>query len=125
LKNYYLIKIILLVIFYFISFTEVSFTQEDPTWRFSGLSYSHYYYDFSSDSQDKNGFDISRLYLTVRKDLSENIGVRVTSDLSRVSNDQEKGYYRFYLKYGYIEFRKPSWKMEILVGLDYVPLLAF
>ncbi|MBL7074133.1 hypothetical protein ISS37_02695 [candidate division KSB1 bacterium] len=93
--------------------------------KISGLAYNAYYYDFSKGSQDKNGFDLTRLYLTFKKGLSENIGIRVTTDIGRVSNDQEKGYYRLYLKYGYVELKKPSWKVKLLVGLHYVPLLAF
>jgi len=102
-----------------------SHAQQSSGVKISGLAYNAYYYNFSRGANDKNGFDLTRLYLTFKKDLSDNIGIRITTDLGRVSNDQEKGYYRLYLKYGYVELRKPAWKLKLLVGLHYVPLLAF
>jgi len=101
------------------------YAQQSSGVKISGLAYNAFYCDFSKGANNRNGFDITRLYLTFRKDLTENIGIRVTTDIGRVSNDQEKGYYRLYLKYGYIELRKPAWKLKLLVGLHYVPLLAF
>ena len=100
-------------------------SQQASDVKISGLAYNAYYYNLSENSNDKNGFDLTRLYLTFKKPLSKNIGIRVTTDIGRVSNDQEKGYYRLYLKYGYIEFKKPAWKLKVLAGLHYVPLLAF
>ncbi len=100
-------------------------SQQSSDLKISGLAYNAYYYDLSEGSNDKNGFDLTRLYLTFKKPLSANICIRVTTDIGRVSNDQEKEYYRFYLKYGYIELKKPSWRAKLLVGLHYVPLLAF
>jgi hypothetical protein len=105
--------------------SNTSVAQSASNVNISGLVYSHYYYDLSAGAQDKNGFELSRLYLTYRKNLSENIGVRITTDIGRVSNDQEKQFYRLFLKYAYLELRKPSWKVKMLVGLHYVPLLAF
>lgn len=99
--------------------------QQSSSVKISGLAYNAFYYDLSKGADKKNGFDITRLYLTFRKDLTDNIGIRITTDIGRVSNDQEKGYYRLYLKYGYVELRKPAWKLKLLVGLHYVPLLAF
>jgi len=100
-------------------------SQQVSDVKISGLAYNAYHYDLSENSNDKNGFDITRLYLTFKKPLSENIGIRITTDIGRVSNDQEKGYYRLYLKHGYIELKKPAWKLKVLAGLHYVPLLAF
>lgn len=99
--------------------------QQSSNVNISGLVYSYYYYDLSEGALDKNGFDLSRLYLTYRRNLSENIGVRITTDIGRVSNTQEKQFYRLFLKYAYLELRKPSWKIKMLLGLHYVPLLAF
>jgi hypothetical protein len=105
--------------------SNTSVAQSASNVNISGLVYSHYYYDLSAGAQDKNGFELSRLYLTYRKNLSENILVRITTDIGRVSNDQEKQFYRLFLKYAYLELRKPSWKVKLLAGLHYVPLLAF
>lgn len=117
--------LLVLSLFGFAASDEEVVTTKNSGVKISGLAYNGFYFDLSENSQSKNGFDITRLYFTLKKDLSKNIGIRFTTDIGRVSNSQEKGYYRLYLKYGYIELKVPSWKVKLLVGLHYVPLLAF
>ncbi|MFH1212798.1 MAG: hypothetical protein V1681_01810 [Candidatus Neomarinimicrobiota bacterium] len=99
--------------------------QQTANVNLSGLAYNAFFYDFSKGSNDKNGFDLTRLYLTYKRNLTEVTGMRITTDIARVSNDQEKQYYRIFLKYAYLELKKPSWRVNLLVGLHDVPLLAF
>jgi len=122
MKNVVKILVFVQLVFFSIG---VTLAQKSSGVNISGLAYNAYYYDFSKGSKNKNGFDISRLYFTLKKSLSENINVRFTTDIGRVSNYQERAYYRLYLKYGYVEFNKPSWNIKLLVGLHYVPLLAY
>ncbi|MFC1724238.1 hypothetical protein ACFL4T_01335 [candidate division KSB1 bacterium] len=103
---------------------KMPLSQETGKLNFSGLAYTAYYYDLSKGSQDANGFDLTRLYITGKKSLSDEINIRFTTDLGRVSNDQERAYYRLYMKYAYIEL-KPSVNLKVLVGLHFVPFLAF
>jgi len=105
--------------------SKIIYAEETSNLNISGLAYNAYYYDFSKGSQDKNGFDLTRLYLTYKENITEDIGMRITTDIGRVSNDQEKQYYRLFLKYAYLELKKPSWRVNLLLGLHYVPLLAF
>lgn len=104
---------------------EISRAQQTSNVNISGLVYNAYYYDFSKGSNDKNGFDLTRLYLTYKKGVTENVGMRITTDITRISNDQEKQYYRLFLKYAYLELNKPEWRIKLIVGLHDVPLLAF
>ena len=120
-KNVFILCLVIFTLF----LPKIAVSQESGKLNLSGLVYSAYYYDMSKGAGDMNGFDISRFYITGRKSISENINCRITTDMGRVSNDQERAYYRLYLKYGYIEFKNSSGSFKILAGLHYVPWLAY
>ena len=67
--------------------------------QLSGKAYLYYAYDDSRGAQGANGFDISRVYITLREELAPSLKVRVTSDVSRSG-----GKLTPYIKYAYFTY---------------------
>ncbi len=108
-----------------------------PKIHIGGLMYGEYYYNFDKENTTndnghkdaKNAFVLNRGYLNVLADLTPQIGVRITSDLSRVSAPgNNNGDYEFRLKYYYVDFHKflsfyPG--MEVKMGQFQTPWLDY
>ena len=109
-----------------------------PKIHIGGLMYGEYYYNLDKENpivdnghkDARNAFALNRGYLNVFADLTPQIGVRITSDLSRVSapGDNNNGDYEFRLKYYYVDFHKflsfyPG--MEVKMGQFQTPWLDY
>ena len=53
-----------------------------------GRIYSHWSMDLDSNDQE---FDLDRAYLTVKRELSDTIRVRLTTDVGRIKNGADHG----------------------------------
>lgn len=109
-----------------------------PKIKIGGLMYGEYYYNLDKENpindnghkDARNQFNLNRGYLNVFADLTPEIGVRITSDLSRVNapGDNNNGDFAFRLKYYYVDFHKflaayPG--MEIKLGQFQTPWLDY
>lgn len=78
-----------------------------PKIKMGTLFYGEYAYDFDKDTLNpdksvggRNQFNINRLYINMRAELTPEINFRVTPDITRLST----GDWELRLKFGYVEF---------------------
>ena len=95
-----------------------TFAADKPEIKWSGTVYAHYGYMLGEEAEQYNEFDIDRVYLTARSQLSSDLSVRVTTDVGRAapqgvdtngdgSEDievPEDEKIRVFLKYAYLEW---------------------
>ncbi|MHB8174081.1 MAG: hypothetical protein ACYDFU_06435, partial [Nitrospirota bacterium] len=109
-----------------------------PKIKIGGLMYGEYYYNLDKENpisdnghkDARNAFALNRGYLNVFADLTPQIGVRITSDLNRVSapGDNNNGDLAYRLKYYYVDFHKflPGYSgMEVKMGQFQTPWLDY
>ena len=83
--------------------SSTAFAQDDASApvTVSGVVFSHFGVELSNEAA--TDFDVDRVYLNFRKKIGDDFGVRVTTDVGRI--DDEDGKLRLYLKYAYAEWR--------------------
>ncbi len=71
----------------------------------SGKAYIQYSYDLSDDADDKNAFDVTRVYLNFNEEVTDTIKFKATTDVKRIGGTQsDSGYLQAFLKYAYLDF---------------------
>ncbi len=107
-------KIILAIMLSLTSMISPILAQDKLT--FSGLMFSQYQIDKSI-----NGFSVSRLYLTCKRDINNRVHFRATTDIGKVAGLN----HYVYLKYVYVSIDNIVPQSTLLLGLHYLPLLAY
>jgi len=101
---------------------------EQPSIRVGGLSYAQYQYQFSNTPAGQpapNAFEITRAYLDVRASVPGGIGLRLTSDVFRVSDNtsNDNGSLGLRLKYAYATYTPEGSPLTFKLGLIHTPWL--
>lgn len=101
---------------------------ERPTIRVGGLSYAQYRYQFTNGPAGQpapNAFEVTRAYIDVRASVPGGIGLRLTSDVFRVSDSTSNadGSLGLRLKYGYATYTPAGSPLTFKLGLIHTPWL--
>lgn len=92
------------------------------------------YIDYSFGTKDGNGMDfnefsLKRGYINIKKDVNPWLKVRVTPDVTRLKDGENKGDIELRMKYYYMDFLIPDYgpltENDIRAGLAHMPYLDF
>ena len=95
-----------------------------PVVRVGGLSYLQY--DWELENRDEyNNFDVTRAYLNVNVQVSDNIRFRFTPDIRRVTDSSLAGSLVVRVKYAFAQFDNITPRAWIRFGVHQTPWLDF
>jgi hypothetical protein len=110
-------------VFLILSFFVSSFSYADDV-KISGKVYYQYLYDSTKDAEDedKGKFDITRVYVTLKKKLDEKTSMNVTTDVGRKMDTNN--HLVTYVKYAYLNL-KVAPNTSLLLGQAGMPWIGF
>ena len=91
-----------LILLSLIAFSDEQAEKKEPDFTIGILSYMHYVVDLDSGA-DYNAFEITRNYIDMKYNYSDNIRFRLTPDFFRQGDGPLEGI----IKYAYVEFKNP------------------
>lgn len=80
-----------------------------------GKGYFYYLHDFTSGAGQQNEFDISRMYIGAKYQISEEFMARYLTDISHQGGD---GKFEVFTKYAYLDWNLSQWNLHTLMGLQ-------
>jgi hypothetical protein len=114
------------ILFIASAFSAASFAADVDV---SGKIYLDYSITSVPVETSENAFDISRVYLTFKSKLADNVDARVTTDMKRFSATTEadtiNGYLGTYIKYAYLEMTDVIPTATLLIGQHGLPWVGF
>lgn len=95
-----------------------------PTVKMGGVVFAHYGFDLSDGADGYNSFDLDRVYLTARGELTEHLATRVTLDADRIKPIDVAGTdvsvdtkTRVFVKHAYLEWKKVAPGVKLRFGM--------
>lgn len=123
------------------AFSAPARADEPKPTELGGLLYAHWGLDLDPAAEQANSFDLDRVYLTARRSVSEQLAVRVTTDVGREQAQHvevpdgaggstevavpEDSKIRLYLKYAYLEWKDALPGVKLRFGAAGTPWVGF
>ena len=89
--------------------------KEPGTVTPEGKAYFYYLHDFTSGAGQQNEFDISRMYIGAKYQISEEFMARYLTD---ISHQPGGGKFEVFTKYAYLDWNLSQWNLHALMGLQ-------
>lgn len=89
--------------------------KEPGTLTPEGKGYFYYLHDFTSGAGQENEFDISRMYIGTKYQISEEFMARYLTD---ISHQPGGGKFELFTKYAYLDWNLRHWNLHALMGLQ-------